>query len=73
MDSLTCAAAFCTYGVTNLSEGKARKGPTFREAVLLHAAARLVLHPQIQNIQTLKMGPEVKHCLNAGVNDLEEL
>ena len=52
--------------------GKARKGPTFREAVLIHAVARLVLHPQIQNIQTwVKMGPEgVKHCLNAGVNDL---
>ena len=54
-------------------KGKARKGPTFREAVLIHAVARLVLHPQIQNIQTswVKMGPEgVKHCLNAGVNDL---
>ena len=54
-------------------KGKTRKGPTFREAVLIHAVARLVLHPQIQNIQTswVKMGPEgVKHCLNAGVNDL---
>ena len=41
--------------------------------MLIHAVARLVLHPQIQNIQTswVKMGPEgVKHCLNAGVNDL---
>ena len=54
-------------------KGKARKGPTFREAVLIHAVTRLVLHPHIQNIQTswVKMGPEgVKHCLNAGVNDL---
>ena len=54
-------------------KGKARKGPTFREALLIHAVARLVLHPHIQNIQTswVKMGPEgVKHCLNAGVNDL---
>jgi FO synthase len=54
-------------------KGKARKGPTFREAVLIHAVARLVLFPQIENIQTswVKMGPEgVKHCLNAGVNDL---
>ena len=54
-------------------KGKARKGPTFREAVLIHAVARLVLHPHIQNIQTswVKMGPEgVKYCLNSGVNDL---
>ena len=54
-------------------KGKARKGPTFREAVLVHAVARLVLHPYFTNIQTswVKMGPEgVKACLNAGANDL---
>ena len=54
-------------------KGKARKGPTFRESVLVHAVARLVLHPCFTNIQTswVKMGPEgVKACLNAGVNDL---
>jgi len=54
-------------------KGKARKGPTFREAVLVPAVARLVLHPYINNIQTswVKMGPEgIKVCLNAGVNDL---
>ena len=54
-------------------KGKARKGPTFREAVLVHAVARLVLHPYFTNIQTswVKMGPEwVKDCLNAGANDL---
>jgi FO synthase len=54
-------------------KGKARKGPTFREAVLVHAVARLVLHPYFTNIQTswVKMGPEgVKSCLNAGANDL---
>ena len=54
-------------------KGKARKGPTFREAVLIHAVARLALHPHITNIQTswVKMGPEgVKACLNAGANDL---
>ena len=40
--------------------GMARKGPTLREAVLMHAVARLVLHPLITNIQTswVKMGPE---------------
>ena len=54
-------------------KGRARRGPTFREAVLIHAVARLVLHPLISNIQTswVKMGPEgVKACLRAGVNDL---
>ena len=54
-------------------QGKARPGPTFREAVLVHAVARLVLHPHFSNIQTswVKMGPEgVKACLNTGVNDL---
>jgi FO synthase len=53
--------------------GLARKGPTFREAVLMHAVARLALHPGITNIQTswVKMGPEgVAVCLNAGANDL---
>ncbi|MEM9623953.1 MAG: 5-amino-6-(D-ribitylamino)uracil--L-tyrosine 4-hydroxyphenyl transferase CofH, partial [Pseudomonadota bacterium] len=54
-------------------KGKARKGPTFREAILMHAVARLALHGQISNIQTswVKMGHEgVKGCLNAGCNDL---
>jgi len=53
--------------------GKTRKGPTFQEAVLVHAVARLVLHPYIKNIQTswVKMGPEgAKICLNCGANDL---
>jgi len=54
-------------------KGKARKGPTFREAVLMHAVARLVLYPQITNIQVswVKMGVDgVKACLQAGANDL---
>ena len=54
-------------------KGRARRGPTFREAVLMHAVARLALHPHIPNIQTswVKMGPEgVQACLNAGANDL---
>jgi len=53
--------------------GLARKGPTLREAVLMHAVSRLVLHPLITNIQTswVKMGPEgAAMCLNAGANDL---
>jgi FO synthase len=52
---------------------KARPGPTFRETILMHAVARLVLHPHITNIQAswVKLGPDgVKQCLKAGVNDL---
>ncbi|MCZ6869880.1 MAG: 2-phospho-L-lactate guanylyltransferase, partial [Gammaproteobacteria bacterium] len=54
-------------------KGKARKGPTFREAILMHAVARLALHPHITNIQAswVKMGHAgVIACLNAGCNDL---
>ena len=54
-------------------KGRARKGPTFREAVLMHAVARLTLHPHITNIQAswVKMGRQgVVACLNAGCNDL---
>lgn len=53
--------------------GQARPGPTFREAVLMHAVARLVLNGFIDNIQTswVKMGPAgVAACLNSGANDL---
>jgi FO synthase len=48
-------------------------GPTFREAVLMHAVARLALHPLIPNVQAswVKMGAEgVLACLQAGANDL---
>jgi len=54
-------------------QGLARRGPTFREAVIMHSVARLVLHPAITNIQTswVKMGPAgAPICLNAGANDL---
>nr|WP_264185494.1 5-amino-6-(D-ribitylamino)uracil--L-tyrosine 4-hydroxyphenyl transferase CofH [Roseicella aerolata] len=53
--------------------GQARRGPTFREALLMHSVARLTLHPHITNIQTswVKMGPEgAKLALRAGANDL---
>jgi FO synthase len=53
--------------------GGARPGPTFREAVLMHAVPRLALHPFITNIQTswVKMGVEgAQACLAAGANDL---
>ncbi len=54
-------------------KGNARPGPTYREAILMHAVARLALHPLIPNIQTswVKMGPDgAAACLNAGANDL---
>lgn len=54
-------------------KGGARPGPTFREAILMHAIARIALHPLIPNIQAswVKLGPlGVKIALNAGANDL---
>jgi FO synthase len=54
-------------------KGRARPGPTFREAVLMHAVARLALHPLIPNIQAswVKLGKAgIAACLDAGVNDL---
>lgn len=54
-------------------KGQARFGPTFRETILMHAVARLVLHPVIANIQTswVKLGGHgVQAALRAGVNDL---
>ncbi|MNK47182.1 Aminodeoxyfutalosine synthase [compost metagenome] len=53
--------------------GGSRRGPTFREAVLMHAVSRLALYPVIPNIQVswVKMGPAgVRACLDAGVNDM---
>lgn len=54
-------------------KGHARRGPSFREAILMHAVARLVFHGLIDNIQAswVKMGRDgIKACLDAGVNDL---
>jgi len=54
-------------------KGRARRGPTFGEVLLMHAVGRLALHPWIENVQIswVKAGPEgVKAALNAGVNDV---
>jgi FO synthase len=54
-------------------KGTARKGPTFRETVLMHAVARLALNPVLTNIQVswVKLGREgVRVCLEAGANDM---
>ena len=54
-------------------QGRARRGPTFGEALLMHAVGRLALHPWITNVQAswVKLGPRgVAAALRAGVNDL---
>ncbi len=54
-------------------KGWARPGPTYREALLMHAVPRLALNPVITNIQAswVKMGPAgAQACLAAGANDL---
>jgi len=54
-------------------KGKSRRGPSFREAILMHSVARLALHGLIDNIQAswVKMGRQgVAACLQAGANDL---
>jgi hypothetical protein len=53
--------------------GRARSGPSFREALLMHSVARLVLDPVLPSIQTswVKMGREgALAALAAGANDL---
>lgn len=54
-------------------KGRSRMGPSFREAILMHAVARLVFHGLIDNIQAswVKMGHDgVGLCLQAGANDV---
>jgi FO synthase len=54
-------------------KGLTRSGPTLREAVLMHAVARIALHPLVPNIQAswVKMGADgAALCLDAGANDL---
>ena len=52
---------------------KARRGPTFREVVLMHAVGRIAYHGPIDNIQAswVKIGRDgARQLLQAGVNDL---
>lgn len=54
-------------------KGRARRGPTFAEALLMHAVGRLALHPWIENIQVswVKLGAAgAAAALRAGVNCL---
>ena len=49
-------------------KGHARPGPTFREALLMHAVGRLALHPWITNIQAswVKLGVAGAQSVPAG-------
>jgi FO synthase len=52
---------------------KSRRGPTFRETLLMHAVGRIAYRGSIDNIQAswVKIGFEgVRQLLHAGVNDL---
>ena len=52
---------------------RARRGPTFRETLLMHAVGRIAYRGAIDNIQVswVKMGADgVRQILRAGVNDL---
>ena len=65
--------AFVAMEAPLYRRGLARNGPTYREAVLMHAVARIALGDLIPNIQAswVKMGPKgAQHCLQAGANDL---
>ncbi len=52
---------------------RSRRGPTFRETVLMHAVGRIAYHGSIRNVQAswVKIGGDgVRQLLQAGVNDL---
>jgi FO synthase len=52
--------------------GRARRGPTLREAILMHAVPRLALHPHFANVQASwpKLGVRAGQlALRAGAND----
>ncbi|UZW53828.1 5-amino-6-(D-ribitylamino)uracil--L-tyrosine 4-hydroxyphenyl transferase CofH [Sphingobium sp. JS3065] len=54
-------------------KGQSRKGPTWREALMMHAVARIVLFGQIDSIQCswVKLGADgAAAVLAAGANDL---
>src|SRR5215210_5135407 len=64
---------FVHMGAPLFLQGRSRKGPTFAEAVKMHAVGRIALHGYIDNVQVswVKMGLEgSKACLGAGCNDL---
>jgi FO synthase len=64
---------FVAHEAPLYKRGRARPGPTLRESILVHAVARLVLHPYIENVQAswVKLGRAgMREALRAGANDL---
>jgi FO synthase len=64
---------FVAHEAPLYKRGQARPGPTLRESILMHAVARLALHPHFENIQAswVKMGRAgMREALCAGANDL---
>lgn len=64
---------FVAQGAPMTRRGECRQGPTLREALLVHAVARIALGDQIPNIQSswVKMGRQhAIDCLRAGANDM---
>jgi FO synthase len=64
---------FVAHEAPLYKRGQARPGPTLRESILMHAVARLALHPHFDNIQAswVKMGRAgMREALCAGANDL---
>ncbi len=54
-------------------QGRSRKGPTYRETLLMHAVGRLAYAHTIRNVQAswVKLGPHgAQNLLKAGANDL---
>jgi FO synthase len=52
---------------------KSRRGPTFREVLLMHAIGRIAYHPWVPNVQVswVKVGVGgARQVLQAGANDL---
>ena len=69
----SCRSRSCTWNRRCIFAAAPRRGPTLREAVLMHAVARLALDPWIVNIQAswVKMGPDgMRMALAAGANDV---
>ena len=64
---------FVAHEAPMYKRGHARPGPTLREALLMHAVARLTLYPGFVNIQAswVKMGRAgLREALRVGANDV---
>jgi FO synthase len=65
--------AFVHMATPLFIKGKARRGPTFREALLLHAVGRIAYRGTIDNVQAswVKVGTQGSaQILQSGANDL---